>query len=553
MKKAIRSSAILAAASAAMVAGLLPAGAATPLKASAVIANASQLKGSVSALTVGGSTFVKNFAQAAMSAYNNYHPANNGVFTSAFGSVGSATGRSYVANGTYQIGFSDVPLSFATAAEGTGFAQVPDAVSGVAIIYNLGFTDSWTSNAGDYTSNAGKWSYTPGTGTNGTTLPNGGVTGTLQTAAVTNTKPVGATTGTVGSACRTLVAKYGIQLTGPELGALWAGNSGTGINANWNDASIIATNPKLVVKVSIPVTGAYTKAGHTTAQNTTKDQVNGTATVSCLQDLTKKAVTRYSRKDGSGTTFMFRDYLHKVDASDFGSPTQDGFNDGITHVNVNGTSDATVGLLNYPGAGGSGDLATAVEGTDGGLTYDEYGYATAAVAAGSNVGQANSIVGTALIQSGDATKYVAISDQSIAKAAALGLTAINNNIGCGAFSVAPAATTACFSITNVAQPTAYPISGFTYALLPTDSAANLQTGSLAGFTASTATQKLEALKFILWFTQTYQNNSADTAGTGFIAMPKAVQSLVVNTLCGVDATGKITGSGAFGSLCLANN
>ena len=543
MKKAIRSSVIMAAASAAIVAGVIPAGATAPvkLKASAVISNAATLKGTVSGLTVGGSTFVQNFAQAALTAYNT-PSANSGVFTAAFGGPGSHTGRENVASGVYQIGFSDVPLGFANAAEGSGIAQVPDALSAVGIIYNLGFNNTFSAAAGDFTLANNVYTYTPGSGNNAlaSAIPSG------------STTPVNASvSNTIGVACATALAAHPLNLTGLELGKIYSNNND--VITSWNDASIIASNPKLTVKISIPATAGYSTTTGTGSSAKTKvtAEKNGKASFSCLNDLTKSTITRFSRKDGSGTTFMFTDYLSKVDNADFSAPTQNGFNDSLS------TALQNLGDVALTGDGGSGALQSAVVKTDGGITYDEYGYATAAKAATNTSGAANGTVGIANIQSGAASgaKFVALSDKTIADAASEGLAAIENNaFACNnKFSTDYASSTACFSITNVASDKAYPISGFTYALLPEASATNLQVTPNAALSPSNA-QQLEALKFVLWFTQTYQATTGNLTGTGFVALPKTIQADDFTKLCGVsNSTSSAFVNGAFSSLCLSGN
>jgi len=537
MKKAIRSTAVLVAASAAFVAGVIPAGATAPakIKASAVISNAATVK-SISALTVGGSTFVQNFAQAAMTAYNT---ANSGVFTAAYGGVGSHTGRENVASGTYQIGFSDVPLGFANAAEGSGFAQVPDALSGVGIIYNLGFNDKFSAAAGDFTLSGATYTYTPGNGNNGLTSAAPAGTTAVTSPSVSNT---------IGATCASALAKYSLNLTGLTLGKIFSNNND--VITSWNDSAIIAANPKLNVKVTIPAVAGYTTTTGTGSTAKTKVTAPKTAkaSFSCLNDLTKTSITRFSRKAGSGTTFMFTDYLSKVDNADFSAPTQNGFNDSLSSALSN------LGDTQFPGSGGSGDLSAAVAKTDGSITYDEYGYALAAKSASNTSGASNNTIGIANIQSGAGGKYVAISTKSLADAASEGLVAIEGNtLLCGGhFDTSVAASTACFSITNVNSDKAYPISGFTYALLPEASATNLQGGSTA-LSPSTA-QQLESLKFVLWFTQTYQNTAANVTGTGFVALPKVIQGDDFTKLCGtLNSSSTAFGGGAFSSLCLANN
>jgi phosphate transport system substrate-binding protein len=93
-------------------------------------------------LAINGSSFDAPLVGATTSGSTGYTAGGNVTF-SAYPAAGSGTGRSSIANGSVNIGFSDVPM---TAAAGTlpagateaNFVQVPYALGGAAIGYNLG-------------------------------------------------------------------------------------------------------------------------------------------------------------------------------------------------------------------------------------------------------------------------------------------------------------------------------------------------------------------------------------------------------------------------------
>jgi phosphate transport system substrate-binding protein len=93
-------------------------------------------------LAINGSSFDAPLVGATTSGSTGY-TAGGGVSFSAYPAAGSGTGRTSIANGSVNIGFSDVPM---TAAAGTlpagvtesNFAQIPYALGGGVMGYNLG-------------------------------------------------------------------------------------------------------------------------------------------------------------------------------------------------------------------------------------------------------------------------------------------------------------------------------------------------------------------------------------------------------------------------------
>lgn len=95
-----------------------------------------------STLSINGSSFDAPLVGATTSGSTGYS-AGGKVSFSAYPAAGSGTGRSGIANGSLNIGFSDVPMNASAGTLPSGateanFAQVPYALGGAVIGYNLG-------------------------------------------------------------------------------------------------------------------------------------------------------------------------------------------------------------------------------------------------------------------------------------------------------------------------------------------------------------------------------------------------------------------------------
>jgi phosphate transport system substrate-binding protein len=452
MKKAFRFSAMTMLASAALVTAAVPAIAGVSAT-QAIIANSQSLKAAPSsAITTGGSSFDANLLNAAITLYK-LHGANNASALAAYASSSSGTGRAGVIGSTLNIGFSDVPLNYA-GADGTvaNYVQVPVALGGVAIITNLNFVPSVVESA-----------VSPNTG-----------------ADVTDTNVVGHPADTISGACKALFAKKPLLLDGATLAGIFNGDI-----TSWNNDALKALNP-LTVKLASPLAAAASG----------KPEKFTTVTVNCLSLLSQETIKVLSRNAGSGTTFMFTDYLNQVAPSKFASATQAAFK----------AASAT--------ASNSANLAGAVHNTDGSIGYVEYGYA---VLNGES---------PALLKNAD-NKVVALNAMSVAATATDGLNAINaNSASCpNGFSLnggtytagTPNVNTTCFSINNAGGAGDYPIAGFSYAITPKTSTVNSTNTAIA--------------KFLVFLTQQGKGTSASTtfgqnlaSAQAYVAMPSAVQS-----------------------------
>jgi phosphate transport system substrate-binding protein len=304
-------------------------------------------------LTGAGSTFVAPFFAVAFAKYHQQHPA----VSISYAVVGSGAGIAAFSARQVNFGASDVPMNAAeqSAARGGRITQVPDALGGEGVAYNLNL-------------------------------------------------PAGAR----------------LHLTGPVLARIFLGQI-----TSWNDPAITALNP------GIHLPGA--------------------------------AITVVHRSDGSGTTYIFSDYLSSV------SPAW----------------AAKVGkgkTLNWPageGAEGNGSVAATVFRTPFSIGYVEQAYARGLV------------LPFAALRN-QAGNYVVPSTQTVAAAAAE-----KSHI-----------TPTDFSIVNQPGASSYPISGYSWALVYTH-----QPSQATG-------QKLGAL--LDWLAN---DGQAYAAANGYVPLPAQFRAL----------------------------
>ncbi len=188
-----------------------------------------------------------------------------------------------------------------------------------------------------------------------------------------------------------LLATYPLTLKGKALGQVM-----NGVITMWNDPRIVASNPHLTV------------SGHTL--------------------LPALPIAVLSRTSGSGTTFVYTDYLNKVDPTDFPSATSSAF----THA---AATYANSGLLD-----------AGVRSTIGAIGYVEYGYVVD-----------NPSPTIALVNKSG--KTVKLSSPGILAAATAGLAYIKLHGGFNTTSLSH------FSINNELGLTVYPIAGFSYGIV----------------------------------------------------------------------------------------
>lgn len=479
MKKAFRTPVVALAASIAMVAvGVTPAFAKAPSEAS-VLANALAVKSVPgSALNMGGSSFDANLVNAAYAQWKGL-ASNNASSLNTYQSSSSGTGRSGVAGSSpsLNIGFSDVPLNYAgqDTSDTSAFIQTPVALGGVSIITNIHFRNTLV------VSNAfGK----------------------------VNNKSITSNGTSSGRTCAQLAAAYPVALDGKTLGSVFAGSI-----TSWGNAAIVANNPRLTALVYVPVSKYVPGKGKKGHKGYKKGipQKNRLEPISCMSLTTTPTITVYSRTAGSGTTFIFRDFLSKADNSEYPYPSSAAF----------GAAASTFS--------NSAGLAPAVAGKDGAIGYVEYGYALQ-----------NHLA--SLRMKNKAGSYVTLNAASVATAASAGLAAISaNKSGCAnGFSLAGPTTynassvnTQCFSITDVNNGAAYPIAGFSYAIAPK--------------TIGNAATAVVTTKWLLFLTQSgAATSNSNTFGQNlagaqaYVAMPKAIQNVAYSIISRINGGADIS-------------
>jgi phosphate transport system substrate-binding protein len=407
--------AVVVLATTATLAFATPAFAGAP-KESAVLDNAMVLKQAASPqLQTGGSSFDANLVQAALTQYATYGSNNQSSFA-AYASSKSGVGRAGAVSGALNIGFSDFPLNFAGQDTATpqDYVQVPVALGGVAIVYNVNFPKTATVTAGNKI-------------------------------------------GSVTTHCTTLLKTNPLILTGAELGLIFDGKI-----TKWSDARLEATNPALNFSFKVD--------GQSSSEN-------------CLATATTPSIAVESRTSGSGTTFMFTDYLHKVAPTEFPAPTSAAFADAATE------------------SSNSAALAQALTSTDGSIGYVEYGYSISAQLP----------VARLVNQAGD---VINLTYGHVQAAAIAGVAKIGSN-----FSLAypQSGSTAGFSVTDAPGATSYPIAGFSYAITPA-----LQPNAKTGVAVT---------KFLLFLTQSKSSTEQaqpfgqDLAqGNGYVGLPAAISA-----------------------------
>ena len=304
-------------------------------------------------LTGAGSTFDAPFFAVAFARYQQQHPS----VTIGYSAVGSSAGIAAFSAGQVDFGASDVPMTAReqAAAKGGPITQVPVALGGEGVVYNLSL-------------------------------------------------PAGAR----------------LHLTGPVLAAIFLGQI-----TRWNDPAVTALNPG----VSLP----------------------------------PARINVVHRSDGSGTTYIFSNYLSSVDPA------------WTAKVGTGKTLRWPVG----EGAEGNGGVAAAVNRTAFSIGYVEQAYSQGL------------LLPFAAIRN-QAGHYVIPSTQTVAADAAQ----------------KPGITPADFSIVNQPGAASYPISGYSWALIYTRQH-NQATG--------------QALVTMLdWLTH---DGQASAAANGYVPLPAQIQQL----------------------------
>jgi len=325
----------------------------TSAPASVLATGSPGYSGHTGTLTGSGSTFVAPFFAVAFARYVHQHPA----VTINYSAVGSSGGIAAFSAGRADFGASDVPMTASeqAAAKGGSVVQVPDALGGEGVVYNLNL-------------------------------------------------PAGAR----------------LRLTGPVIARIFLGQV-----IRWDDPAIAALNPGL----SLP-----------------------SAPISVVH-----------RSDGSGTTYIFSNYLSGVDPA------------WAARVGTGKT-------LNWPvgeGAEGNGSVASTVYRTPFSIGYVEQAYSQGLLLRYAEIRN-------------QAGRYVIPSTQSVLAAAAQ----------------KPGITPTDFSIVNQPGADSYPISGYSWAL------------AYARQPARATGQAL--VRMLDWLTH---DGQACAAANGYVPLPPRVRQL----------------------------
>jgi phosphate transport system substrate-binding protein len=277
------------------------------------------------------------------------------------------------------------------------------------------------------------------------------------------------------SALQKLLAKTPFTLTGAQVGKIFAQKI-----TKWNDPSICATNKTLLKTVKVG---------------------NKTSKVCALPNETIHVV---SRTDGSGTTYMFKDYLSKVDPTNFPAAASTVF----------AKSTTTVGAIDIPTVSNSAAMATQIDALDNSIGYVEYGFA--AVTPGINVAAIINKSGKAVMP-----------NATTVAAAAAAKTGFSMD------------TLAGRSLNNLTGNTVYPITGYSYAILLKEQS-NRNNGITAVKVLDYLTHQGGAGTAGRPFSRAGTFGQDYAAVTGYVALPKTIQTLSRNILLTVkDSNGAV--------------
>ena len=260
--------------------------------------------------------------------------------------------------------------------------------------------------------------------------------------------------------------KYPVVLSSAVLAGVY-----DGAITKWNNPAICKLNPKIV--------------------NVKRNKKHKVIRSTCA--LPNLPVVPVYRADGSGTTFIFMDYLNQTQGASFKNLTTSAEVFPSTTFNQGEVPNSALG--GQKNAGVAGDI----EQTVGAIGYVEYSYILL-----------QHTLPAALIVNAKGQR-VALSQSSVAADAA-------------AFSATPPGETAAgvvsnFSIVNGKNSGDYPIAGYSWAIVRQDWNG---LGTVGGATASLNSEKLVA-KFLDWTVQSGANGGQNVAKEqGYVPLPSYV-------------------------------
>ena len=265
--------------------------------------------------------------------------------------------------------------------------------------------------------------------------------------------------------------KYPVVLSSALIAGVYDGQV-----TKWNDPKICKLNPQIAV-----------------VKKNKKGKV-----ISRKCALPNLAITPVFRSDGSGTSYIFSDYLHTTQGANYKTPSgsevypSTTFNQGQLPANA---------LGGYGNPGVASDVTSKI----GTIGYVEYAYVLIAKATGAHVA-------TALVINAKGQR-VAISPQSVAADAS-------------AFASTPPTegsdgVVKNFSIVNGGATGAYPIAGYSWAIVRQDWNG---LGTVGSVSASINSERLVA-KFLDWCVQGGNAGQSVAKNNGYVALPSYVTAL----------------------------
>ncbi len=266
---------------------------------------------------------------------------------------------------------------------------------------------------------------------------------------------------------------YPVVMTSNVIASIFDGKI-----TKWNDPALCKLNPKIVTVKKKKVHGKLKVVSRKCA----------------LPNLT---ITPVFRADGSGTSYIFSDYLHTTQGANYETPSG-------TEVYPSTTFNQGQLPSNALGGVGNPGVATDVTSKVGAIGYVEYAYVLIAKATGAPVATARVVNASG--------KTVAISPASVAADAA-------------AFSSTPPSEAADghvanFSIVNGNTAASYPIAGFSWAIVRQDWSGLGTNGSAP---ATLQSEQLVA-KFLDWCVQA-KGGQVVAKNNGYVPLPTYLAAL----------------------------
>ena len=391
----------------------------------------------------GGSSFDEPFFNAAIPTYMTFAAAKSGSSNAPqsiplYTAVGSTSGKKGVVNGTYAIGASDVPM---------------------------------------------------GTVVNGVSLDASIITNANAATTLNSYVQVPVVLGGVGMmynlpSLQKHFKKYPVILNSTVLASIYDGKI-----TNWDNPAICKLNPKIVSVKTKTVKVKVKKNGKTTYKKVTK-------TVSTKGAMPNLSIVPVFRADGSGTSFIFADYLHQTQGAAYATAQGTG-----TQIYPSTTFNQGQLPTNALGGQKNAGVAADVEQTTGAIGYVEYSY----------ILLQHTLPAARIINA--AHQVIGITSKSIAADAA-------------AFASTPPAeggngVVTNFSIVNGTQSGDYPIAGYSWAIVRQDWNNLPSVGGVSGENA----EKLVA-KFLDWAVQGGNQGGQKIAQEqGYVPLPSYVTAL----------------------------